>query len=385
MKNNILLFATFILISFGVSASTIFNSTLDYYRYNRGYGESFTFVEKGITFAVYQNGEFDFYINPRRDFEFGILGKNVDITFNSGYNYNAYVQYDNYGAVIQVENVPIYYDYYGRVTRIGHVDVNYTRNRLYSVGGLYVHYDYYGYFTHYTGYINRYNRTYVYHPYHNYFARPLFDFRIVSYKPYRHHYKPHRYAYYRNHSKNNYYGKRSNKSARSKITTRKVPKKQSDAIARTGRHSQSKSVRNRNSNSNNNVTRRTTPTKRTNRNSGVTQTRNTSNNSLNTNGKRASSTQRTSKNTSATPQRRSSSTNSRSVRLENNKVTQKPSTNRRPQSAVKRTPVKKQDRKTTVPRTHSKLNKDNSRKTSTTRKPVKRDISRNTNSSRRRG
>ena len=41
-----------------------------------------------------------------------INSPNVNISYNSGYDYNAYVQYDEFGAIIQIENVPIYYDYY---------------------------------------------------------------------------------------------------------------------------------------------------------------------------------------------------------------------------------------------------------------------------------
>jgi len=117
MKNKILIFATFILVSFGVLATTN-TSIYNPYSYTNSYGSSFTFNEGGITFAIFQNGEFDFYINQRRGVSFGYHRNNINITFNSGYNYDAYVQYDGYGAIIQVENIPIYYDYFGRVTRI---------------------------------------------------------------------------------------------------------------------------------------------------------------------------------------------------------------------------------------------------------------------------
>ena len=204
MKNKLFLFATFIFVSLGAFAANTTNSTTtNNYYYNDG--NSFTFVERGVTFSVFQNGEFDFYINPRSGFNARYQGNGVNISYNSGYNYDAYVQYDDYGAIIQVEDIPIYYDYYGRVTRVGIIDINYNGNRLARLGGLRVYYNHYGSYTHFSGYINRYNRNYVYHPYHNFFARPLFDFRIVSHIAYRNHYKPNRYTYYRDHSKNKYY------------------------------------------------------------------------------------------------------------------------------------------------------------------------------------
>ncbi len=67
-----------------------------------------------------------------------------------------FVQYDCYGGVIQIENIPIYYDEFGRITQAGDIQVHYNRNRIVRIGGLYVHYNYYGYYTHSTGYINSY-------------------------------------------------------------------------------------------------------------------------------------------------------------------------------------------------------------------------------------
>ncbi|MFA5297925.1 MAG: hypothetical protein WC389_06915, partial [Lutibacter sp.] len=168
MKTKLLLFATFLFVGFGIQASTFKtdNSQKNYY-YNDDYGNSFTFVERDVTFAVFQNGEFDFYINQRNALGVNYQGNNgVNISFNSGYNYDPYVQYDDYGAIIQVEDIPIYYDYYGRVNRIGNTIINYDSGRLVRVGGLHVYYNRQGYYSHYSGYINDYNRDYVFHPYH---------------------------------------------------------------------------------------------------------------------------------------------------------------------------------------------------------------------------
>src|SRR5690606_22253633 len=161
----------------------------------RGYGNSFIFVEDGVTFSVYPDGEFDFYMDSRVNVGIGAQIGNVGITFNSGYDYNPFVQYDDYGAVIQVENIPIFYDYYGRVSQIGNVDIWYNNGRVRRIGGLHVYYNG-GVFSHYTGYINIYNRHYVYRPFHRYFARPAIGFCNVYTRPYRRYYAPVRYTYY---------------------------------------------------------------------------------------------------------------------------------------------------------------------------------------------
>ena len=89
--------------------------------------EAFTFVENGITFSVYNDGEFDFFINRlHSNVSANVNVGGLQISFNSGYDYNPFVQYDDYGAIIQIENTPIFYDYYGRVYRIGDVNFNYN-------------------------------------------------------------------------------------------------------------------------------------------------------------------------------------------------------------------------------------------------------------------
>ncbi|RRQ48755.1 hypothetical protein DZC72_13860 [Maribacter algicola] len=190
MKNLVLLFTAMILGTTGVLANGTVEdkvATRNAYRYNN----SFIFVENGITFSVYPDGEFDFYIEDY------VTGRRNGITFNSGYDYSPYAQYDDYGAVIQVENVPIYYDFYGRVNQIGDVDIRYRNNRVRSVGGMFVFYDNRGFYDYHTGFINIYNRHYVYRPFHGFFVRPAIGFALVFNRPYRRFYTPIRYTYYR--------------------------------------------------------------------------------------------------------------------------------------------------------------------------------------------
>jgi len=86
MKSKLFLIVAFLITSFSVKATT--NGTENRY-YNEN-GNNFTFVESGITFAVFQNGEFDFYINSRNGLNIGVRSRNLNISFNLGYNYDAY-------------------------------------------------------------------------------------------------------------------------------------------------------------------------------------------------------------------------------------------------------------------------------------------------------
>ena len=196
MKKSALLIV-FILSLLSPLAAAENKESLTNYTYYNGYGELFTFVERGITFSVFQNGEFDFYINPNSGVNVGVNLDGVSLSYNSGYDYDAFVQYDDYGAIVQIEDVPIYYDHYGRISRAGNVRIYYNNGRLHRVGGLYIHYNRFGVYSHYTGFINRWNTRYVYHPYHNFFVRPVFNRCIVSFNPYRRYYNPVRYTYYR--------------------------------------------------------------------------------------------------------------------------------------------------------------------------------------------
>ena len=397
MKNKILLFATFVLVSLGALATT---NTTTINRYYNDYGNSFTFVERGVTFAVFQNGEFDFYRNGRNGMQVGYSSSNVNISFNSGYDYDAYVQYDDYGAIIQVEDIPIYYDYYGRVNRIGNININYNHGRLISVGGLYVHYNNYGHYSHYSGFINIHNRHYVYHPYHNFFIRPLFDFRIVSYKPYRHYYSPVRYRYHRDHSRNKYYsnnrkhykyGKRDGRSTRHRVATHKIPKRRDNSVARNDRNNVRYNATSKNTRGNvgNSTTRRNSAEKRDVRNTrtATDRIRSTTTRSPRTIEKNRSVINRKPVNID---RKRSSVTNRKVVANQNrskNVYTRKPvrvkekrsttnnrksvTTQSRSKTVNSRKPVNKQVRKSSV--------------RTTNRKPVKKASSRSDYSKRRKG
>lgn len=185
----------------------------------RGYGNSFIFVEGGIEFAVFPDGQFDFYAQDfGPNINVGFNSRNVNFSFNTGFNYDPYVQYDSFGAVIQIENTPVFYDYFGRVTQVGNIFINYNRyGRINRLGGLNIFWNGNVFLRH-SGFINRFNRGYVYRPWHRYYAAPAFNYCIVNTRPYRQFYNPVRHVYYRPYRNNarfvNINGRRGNNFGR---------------------------------------------------------------------------------------------------------------------------------------------------------------------------
>lgn len=174
-------------------------------------GQSYIFVEQGIEFSIFPDGQFDFvYVggNTGTNVSFNWYTPGVNVSFNSGYNYDMYVQYDDYGAVVQVESVPIYYDYYGRIVQAGNVEIRYNDRRIVRVGGMRIHYNSFGYYTHFTGYVSPFYTTYIYRPWHVYYAPPIYNSCVVYSYPYRRYYTPVRYDYAYHHR--NYNRGRSN-------------------------------------------------------------------------------------------------------------------------------------------------------------------------------
>ena len=83
MKNLI----TLVMLAFvGLTASAENKSNATTYNY--GYGSSIIFVERNVEFAIYPDGQFDFYYQHRNNFNFNINTPNVNISYNSGYNYD---------------------------------------------------------------------------------------------------------------------------------------------------------------------------------------------------------------------------------------------------------------------------------------------------------
>lgn len=199
MKNTLLTTIALLFIAIGMNANT--TNT-----YNNE--QPFVFVESGIEFAVFKDGQFDFNVlrnNNGVNVRFNT--RLIDFSFNAGHNYDTYVQHDEYGAVIQIENTPIFYDYYGRVNRIGNIYLNYNYNNFVSrIGNMLVTYNRYGDFRYSNGFINNYNVNYVYVPGCRTYRRPIAARVIVYNRPYRRNFRPVRCNYntYRRNYNNNY-------------------------------------------------------------------------------------------------------------------------------------------------------------------------------------
>jgi len=103
--------------------------------------DAVTFIDRGVEFHVFLNGDFDF-----------------NAINNNRYNNRLRVLRDNFGRVRQVGNTVINYGFNGAVSAIGNVPVRYQFGQLASVGNLVVEYDRWGY-PHYRGFVKQ-NRFY---------------------------------------------------------------------------------------------------------------------------------------------------------------------------------------------------------------------------------
>lgn len=100
------------------------------YFFTYSYDNAVYFIERGIEFNVFINGDFDF--STRRNNRF----RNFR---------NARIVRDFDGRIRRIGNVNIRYDRRGNVRRIGSVRMTYFRGRLSRVGNLRVRYDRWGY------------------------------------------------------------------------------------------------------------------------------------------------------------------------------------------------------------------------------------------------
>jgi hypothetical protein len=221
---------------------------------------SFVFNEQGIEFAIFKDGQFDFNVlRQRQNFVQFSNHNGINVSFNTGYDYGAYIQYDNYGAVIQIENTPIYYDYYGRIRQAGRVRVNYDyRGRVAWIGNMQINYDRYN-ISRCNGYVNSQHRYYTPSVWHSYYSIPNVQYCVIYKTPYRRYYTPIRHQYkrpYRNNRRPNLYrtrqsqnrvaNNRSNHSDRYK--TRRDTRRSNNNATRSESRQTSRSATNRSNN-----------------------------------------------------------------------------------------------------------------------------------------
>jgi hypothetical protein len=154
MKNFYLLFVGLLLSVTSTQANVMSNQSLgsengltNRYRY----AQPIQFVERGVEFFVFLNGEFDFNTHPvnyRR-----ARRSTVNRTFGAprvharaNRNIGVRVEHDFNGRVRRIGHLFINYDRFGRVKRIGSIYMRYNRRHgtLKQIGGLQLQYNRWG-------------------------------------------------------------------------------------------------------------------------------------------------------------------------------------------------------------------------------------------------
>lgn len=148
MKKNVLLLALLVsVIGFANTKKPNSNKTtisLETSRY--GYMEPFKFMERGIEFYVFPNGEFDFNTHPQYR-QTRRVHSTINVTYGAPKNYNhnhnngVSISHDHLGRVRRIGNVFVNYDAFGRIKRIGSVYMNYRHHLMNSIGGLHIFYN----------------------------------------------------------------------------------------------------------------------------------------------------------------------------------------------------------------------------------------------------
>ena len=110
--------------------------------YDRYGARSIQFMERGIKFYVFPNGEIDFKTHKKYKSQY---------YYRNGHRYKKripmrriHINRDYYGRVRSVGNVFINYNRFGKVSRVGSVYIDYRHRRMTQVGGLHINYDRYG-------------------------------------------------------------------------------------------------------------------------------------------------------------------------------------------------------------------------------------------------
>ncbi len=175
MKNRILFILGVLMMVSTVEAKTSKeqpNSKWDY-EYNHN-AEPISFMERGIKFFIFTDGEMDFDIHAN-DYEttteYYYKSKSRRAKSRTSQRYGGVpVTKDYRGRVIRVGRVFINYNYRGNVSRVGSVFIGYRRDRMTRVGGLRIIYDRYG--VRYRGQVkhrHHYNTGYYSNFYNDYF------------------------------------------------------------------------------------------------------------------------------------------------------------------------------------------------------------------------
>lgn len=115
--------------------------------------EPIVFMERGIEFFVFLNGDFDFNTRPQ-DSQGGIYyrrGASARGNNAVAVNYGVRIEHDSFGRVRRVGNTFINYDRFNRVSRIGTIYMRYNNFALTQIGGMQIAYNRRGQIAHIIG------------------------------------------------------------------------------------------------------------------------------------------------------------------------------------------------------------------------------------------
>ncbi|WP_046755537.1 hypothetical protein [Kordia jejudonensis] len=158
MKNFYLLFVGLLLSVTTTQASETSNrldATENGLTNRYRYAQPIQFVERGVEFFIFQNGEFDFNTHPvvynrtRRSSVNATYGaprvRTRGTQFNTR-NIGVRVEHDRNGRVRRIGNLFINYDSFGRVKRIGSIYMRYhnRHGKIKQIGGLHLKYNRWG-------------------------------------------------------------------------------------------------------------------------------------------------------------------------------------------------------------------------------------------------
>jgi hypothetical protein len=138
MKTITLLVTSILLATNVTIASELRTITDDFATTRYSINEPISFIERGIEFFVFANGEFDFNTRPddsNGDYNYRRAG-NKTAERQIPTNFGVVIEQDSFGRVRRVGNTFINYDYADRVSRIGSVYMKYNRYALSQIGGM---------------------------------------------------------------------------------------------------------------------------------------------------------------------------------------------------------------------------------------------------------
>lgn len=146
MKKITLLVATVLLVGNVANATEVIKTSAEERRTGYSFDEPISFVERGVEFFVFPNGDFDFNTRPQDsqgDYYYRTAGKKGTATAGARrpVNYGTLIEHDSFGRVRRVGNTFINYDNRDRVSRIGTVYMRYNRTSLTQIGGMQIVYN----------------------------------------------------------------------------------------------------------------------------------------------------------------------------------------------------------------------------------------------------